>query len=70
MNISGHNASARTVIVLEFAHLWARVQNMTEAQARGSHEAERFALFESKHPAEAALAKAIQYDAFDRVNHL
>lgn len=69
--MSGYvSVSRRTVRVLEFAHLCARVQDLPGDQAANSPEAERFARFEQLHPAEAALAKAIQFDAFDRVNRL
>lgn len=62
------NASRRTVRVMEFAHLWAVIQNMPGDQVEGSSEKFRFDIFERQEPEEAALAKKIQFDAFDRVN--
>ncbi len=64
------SASRRTVLVLEFAHTWAKVQDMPWKEAESSSEAYRFRLFECEQPELAALAKKIQFDAFDRVNAL
>ena len=60
----------RTILVLEFAHLWAQVQDMPGNEAEASSEAQRFNLFAEQHPDLAKLAKRIQFDAFDRVNAL
>lgn len=64
------NASHRTVLVMEFAHKWAIIQNMNEADAANSSELYSFNLFAREFPRLAELAKAIQFDAFDRVNAL
>lgn len=64
------SASPRTVLVLEYALLWARVQELPGDKAEASDENQRFVRFEARHPELAALAKSIQFDAFDRVNAL
>ncbi len=60
----------RTVLVLEFAEKWARVQNMTKADGEASSYFYSFQIFEREHPDLAALAKKIQFETFDRVNAL
>lgn len=62
------DTSRRTILVLEFAHIWAKVQDMPGNKADSSDEAFRFRKFAERHPKEAELAKAIQFDAFDRIN--
>jgi hypothetical protein len=62
------NASRLTVLVMEFAHLWARVQDLPGDEVEGSSEKLRFDLFAERNPKLAELAKSIQFNAFDRVN--
>lgn len=62
------SASRRTVLVLEFAHLWAQVQDLPGNQVEKSSEKMRFDLFAKEQPQLAALAQRIQFETFDRVN--
>lgn len=63
-------ASRRSVLILEFAHLWGRIMDMTPTDAARSDEKFRFDLFEQQNPAEAAAAKKLQAQAFDAALNL
>ncbi|USN15618.1 hypothetical protein KIKIMORA_05000 [Brevundimonas phage vB_BpoS-Kikimora] len=59
------NASRRSVLILEMAHLWGEVMNMTTADGERSHQKERFDGLAQRHPREAEAAKKLQSAAFD-----
>lgn len=64
------NASRRSVLILEMAHLWGEVMNMTAADGARSHQKERFDALAQLHPAEAEAAKKLQSAAFDAALNL
>lgn len=64
------NASRRSVLILELAHLWGQVMHMPPAQAATSVEKEKFEDWAGLYPAEAAAAKKIQAQAFDAALNL
>ncbi|USN15896.1 hypothetical protein PAPPERLAPAPP_01540 [Brevundimonas phage vB_BpoS-Papperlapapp] len=64
------NASRRSVLILEMAHLWGEVMHMTAAEGERSHQKERFDGLARLYPAEAEAAKKLQSQAFDAALNL
>lgn len=59
------NASRASVLILEFAYLWGRVQDLPANRIAESVEFARFELFALHHPKLARMAKVVQARAFD-----